>query len=414
MRPLRILHITYDRFPYDILVRRVCNAAVDGGVQVDMLCSRRPAEPRRETYRSVEIHRLPISRPANRHLPLQLLHWVYFTLLAGVAATWMQLRRRYDVVHVHNMPDFLVFSALGPKLLGAKVILHVQDLCPELMTVKATGRKRQVLHALAVAQERLSTTFADSVVTVGWPFERLLLQRGVRPSKLAIVLNSADPELFPERRRILPRTTPPAQDNPLVFMYHGTMAARSGLDTTIRALALALPRAPHIRLDLMGSGDAIPSLKRLAEELEVADRVRFLPSAPTAERIVDFVVRGDVGIISYPVDGFMDLLLPTKAYEYAWLSRPMINSDTPAMRSMFSPGAAALCAPSDPAAFAAAIVELYHHPAKRVQMAARALADYEPYRWEAMGKRYVELLAALTGRTVAAGMMAEATSPRAW
>jgi len=412
MRPLRILHITYDTFPYDILVRRVCNAAVDGGVEVDVLCSRRSTETRTETYRSVRIHRLPIGRLRTPPLPQQLLHWGYFTLLAVVAATWMQLRRRYDVVHIHNMPDFLVFSALGPKLLGAKVVLHVQDLCPELMTIKARGRKRRILRTLAEAQERISTAFADHVVTVGWPFERLLLQRGVPPNKVTILLNSADPELFPEERRIPPRATTPTAEQPLIFMYHGTQAVRSGLDTAIRALALALPHAPHIRLELMGSGEATPSLKRLAQELGIAERVVFLPSAPTAERIVDFVVRGDVGVIPYPVDGFMDLLLPTKAYEYAWLAKPMINSDTPAMRSMFSPSAASLCPPSDTAAFAETMVDLYHHPEKRVQMAECALADYQPYRWEAMGKRYVELLAALTGRKAAPKMITEPGSAR--
>ncbi len=167
-------------------------------------------------------------------------------------------------------------------------------------------------------------------------------------------------------------------------MYHGTMAERNGVDTTIRALALALPQAPHLRLDLMGRGEGVPALKRLAAELGIADRVTFLNSVPS-ERIVDFVTHGDIGVISYPVDGFMELVLPTKAYEYAWLAKPMIASDTPAIRSMFSPGAATLCAPSDPAAFAAAIVDLYQHPEKRVWMAQRALADYQPYRWEAMG-----------------------------
>lgn len=397
MRPLRIAHITYDWYPHDILVRRCCEAAAADGVEVDVFCSRGPNEPVVETRNNVRAFRLPIGRKLAPPLPVQLLHWCYFMLLAGAVVTWMQLRRRYDVVHVHNMPDFLVFSALGPKLLRAKVILHVQDVCPELMTVKATGQKRRVLRALAVAQERVSTAFADHVVTVGWPFERLLLQRGVPPNKLTILLNSADPGLFPAARREPPRTLPPSAEDPLILMYHGTLAERNGVDTTIRALALALAQAPHVVLHLMGRGEGVPALKRLAQELGIADRVTFISSVPS-ERIVDFVTHGDVGVISYPVDGFMELVLPTKAYEYAWLAKPMIASDTPAIRSMFSPGSVTLCAPADPAAFAAAIVDLYHQPEKRVRMAERALADYEPYRWETMGTRYVALLAALSGR----------------
>ncbi len=411
MRPLRILHITYDWYPHDILVRRVCEAAAQGGVAVDVLCSRAPGEPRVETRKGVRAYRLPVSRLLAPPLPLQLLHWLYFTLLAGVVATWLHLRRRYDVVHVHNMPDFVVFAALGPKLLGAKAVLHVQDVCPELMTVKARGRKRQILRALAVAQERVSTAFADHVLTVGWPFERLLLQRGVPPGKLTIILNSADPGLFPAARRLPPRTTPPTAGDPLIFMYHGTLAARNGLDTALRALALALPKAPHIRLDLMGRGEAIPALKRLAQELGVADRVVFFNLVPS-EQIVEFVTHGDVGIVSYPIDGFMELVLPTKAYEYAWLGKAMIASDTVAIRSMFRPSSLVLCAPSDPAAFAAAMVDLYWHAEKRVQMAECAFEDYAPYRWEAMGGRYVELLAALAGREAKPAQVAQPVSRR--
>ena len=58
--------------------------------------------------------------------------------------TRLHLKHAYDVIHVHNMPDFLVFSALFPKLLGAKVILEVQDVSPELMAAKAKGRMQRI------------------------------------------------------------------------------------------------------------------------------------------------------------------------------------------------------------------------------------------------------------------------------
>ena len=132
---------------------------------------------------------------------MTILQWCWFLLLAGATVTWLHLKRAYDVVHVHNMPDFLVFSALFPKLLGAKIILEVQDVTPELMAAKAKGRQRKIVFRLATWQERISTAFAHHVITVGWPFEELLLQRGVPKEKITIILNSADPKLFPPLRR---------------------------------------------------------------------------------------------------------------------------------------------------------------------------------------------------------------------
>ena len=46
------------------------------------------------------------------------------------------LRRRYDLVHVHNMPDFLVLAACAPRLMGARVILDIHDVVPELYVSK--------------------------------------------------------------------------------------------------------------------------------------------------------------------------------------------------------------------------------------------------------------------------------------
>jgi hypothetical protein len=42
------------------------------------------------------------------------------------------LRRRPDVVQVHNPPDFLVSAALLPEALGARVVLDIHDLSSDM------------------------------------------------------------------------------------------------------------------------------------------------------------------------------------------------------------------------------------------------------------------------------------------
>jgi glycosyltransferase involved in cell wall biosynthesis len=114
--------------------------------------------------------------------------------------------------------------------------------------------------------------------------------------------------------------------------------------------------------------------------------------------VADFVQQGDIGIIPYPSDGFMDLVLPTKAYELALMRRPIIASDTPAIRSMFRPGSIALCEPSSIDGFAEAIIDLYRHPQKRAQLVASAEQDNMKYRWELMAERYQQLIASLAAK----------------
>jgi glycosyltransferase involved in cell wall biosynthesis len=394
MSSLRIASITYDWYPFDPRVRRLAEAAVDAGYGYDVICLRQPQEQHYEVCNGVRIHRLPVDRGFGRPLILTILAWCWFLMLAAVLITRLHLRHAYDVINVHNMPDFLVFSALFPRLFGARVILDAMDLSPELMKAKAKGRGRALVIRLAIWQERISTSFADHIITAGRPFEERLLLRGVPPEKLTIILNSADPKLFPPSRQVHPRPASSSEEEPFILMYHGTLSERNGLDIALRAFAQAYRDAPHLRLDIQGRGEHLPVLQQLAIELGVSDRVRFTDPCPS-EEIVDFVVHGDVGIIPYRLDGFQDLVLPTKAYEFAWMRRPMIASDTPAIRSLFRSESMILCDPSKPEEFARAILDLYHHPEKCARMVDLAAADYEPYRWEKMAVHYKQLLGSL-------------------
>lgn len=399
MSSLRVGTITFDWYPYEVRALRTAESAIEAGHEVDVICLRQPGAKSYEVHNGVRIYRMPMSRSVGGSLPRKLLQWSWFLLLAGAVVTWLHMRRRYDVIHVHNMPDFLVFSTLFPRLSGAKVILDVQDVTPELMAAKAKGRHRELVRRLATWQERISTAFAHHVVTTGRPFEELLLRRGVAPEKITNILNSADTRLFPPARRCPPPYDHAEEAQPFILMYHGTLAERNGMDIAIRALAIARRTVPQLRLDIQGNGDHLPALKRLVADLNLEDAVVFKASTPP-EELVDFVVHGDVGIIPYRHDGFADIVLPTKAYEFAWMCRPMIASDTSAIRSMFRPQSIVLCDPSSPESFADAIVDLYRHPEKRANMAASAFDDYEPYRWELMAERYEQLLSSLCGKQI--------------
>src|SRR5947209_13495828 len=154
MSPVRIATITFDWYPFEPRALRLGQAAADAGYAVDVICLRQPHEKRYDIVNGVHIYRLPMSREYSRSLPMAVLGWCWFLLLAGITITYLHLKHAYDVIHVHNMPDFLVFATLFPRLLGAKIILDVQDACPELITEKAHGKLREVAILLATWQER--------------------------------------------------------------------------------------------------------------------------------------------------------------------------------------------------------------------------------------------------------------------
>jgi hypothetical protein len=64
----------------------------------------------------------------------------------------LHIRNRYDVIHVHNVPDFLVFAAWYPKLSGARLILDIHDIV------------RTAYVKLLQAIEKMSASFVDHVI----------------------------------------------------------------------------------------------------------------------------------------------------------------------------------------------------------------------------------------------------------
>ena len=400
MTLLHVGMISFDWYPFEVRSLREAEAAASAGHRVDFICLRQPHEKKQEIYHEVHVYRLPINRSYNGSLPLTIFQWCWFLLLAAIKIARLHMKDRYDIVHVHNMPDFLVFAALFPKLLGARVILDIQDVSPELMGAKIQGKGllSKIVICLAIWQERISSAFAHHVVTTGEPFTKLLVKRGVPEKKISSILNSADPQLFPvERRCPLPydSSSTPLESRPFNFMYHGLLAKRNGLDIAIRALAIARRSVPQLRLVIQGIGDQLPFLKELAVTLGISDSVIFTDAPVPPDKIVDFVVRGDAGIVPYRYDGFEEYVLPTKAYEYAWMHRPIIASDTYAIRSMFRPESIYLCHPTRPESFAEAMIDLFQHPEKRATMIASAAEDYLPYRWELMAETYQQLLRSL-------------------
>jgi glycosyltransferase involved in cell wall biosynthesis len=117
-------------------------------------------------------------------------------LLAAAILAGRAFRRRYDLVHVHNMPDVLVFSALVPKLFGAKIILDLNDPMPELMMTIFRLREETLLVRLLKKFEAWSILFADAVLTTNEAFRKLFVSRSCPAQRIEVIMNSPDEEIF--------------------------------------------------------------------------------------------------------------------------------------------------------------------------------------------------------------------------
>jgi glycosyltransferase involved in cell wall biosynthesis len=322
---------------------------------------------------------------------MQLWEYLAFAAWATALVTLRHLREPYDVVQAHNVPDFLVFAAIFPKLRGAKVILDLHDLMPEFFASRFGGGLQSRLARAVLFQERLATSFADQVITVTELWRSRLVRRGVPAEKVHVVMNLPDPQDYPIREPVVRQT-----DGPLTVVYHGTLTRRYGIDVLLLAFALARKRVP-LRLLIHGRGEYRDEAIQLGEELGLGTDVTWSGGHLSSAELVTLITRGDIGVVPNRNDLFTDEILPTKLMEYAALGIPSLASRSTAVESYFTDEMVRFVEPGNAEDMAEALVELANHPEQRATLAANAQRFSRQFQWTDQAAGYVALVDSLSG-----------------
>src|SRR5438477_13129778 len=101
MISLRVCAITFDWYPFDVLVRRTAEAAADAGYQVDVICLRQPGQKVHEICHGVQVYSIPMYRSFGRSLAFTILKWFCFLISAGVLVTRLIFIKRYAISLIH-------------------------------------------------------------------------------------------------------------------------------------------------------------------------------------------------------------------------------------------------------------------------------------------------------------------------
>ncbi len=198
----RVVAVAYSSFPADPRPRRAAETLARQGASVEVICLKETEdEPQHESFNGMEITRVPLKRRRGGKLTY-LLQYGWFILISGAILAVRTLKKRYHLVHIHNMPDFLVFSALVPKILGAKVILDLHDPMPELMITIFGLREDSFAVRVLKKLEKWSLGFADVVLTVNEACKKIFSTRSCPPEKINVIMNSPEEMIFQFRKAI--------------------------------------------------------------------------------------------------------------------------------------------------------------------------------------------------------------------
>jgi glycosyltransferase involved in cell wall biosynthesis len=391
--PFDIVHLAFTFFPADTRVKREALAAAGSGGRVAVVALRGTDEPGEEDVGPVRVIRLPGRKTRGGPVAYLSQYASFVWRCRGLLARDPRFRR-VRIVHVHTLPDFLVWAASPATRRGARLILDLHEIFPEFTAAKYPGLAGRLATRIARWLERDARRRADVTITVNRPIERLIASRNIgRPERVVLVHNSADPADFGPPRP--PTTEPPSQRVELV--YHGTLTLVYGVDVAVRGVALAAERGARVHLTILGDGPERHALARLARDLSADLVVTF--EAPIPQRALrERLSRANAGIVPTRLNGMTRFSLSNKLLEYVHLGMPVLAARLPSYEHYLGEDSAWYWTPGDAEDLARTIGRFAAaSPEERRSRAARAQHNLEAIAWPHERARLVALYRGLLG-----------------
>jgi glycosyltransferase involved in cell wall biosynthesis len=389
----RVCMVSYSFYESDNRVIRYAEALAKRGDSVEVFALRRnPQMPKEEVISGVKVLRIQDRFGKNEKSKASFLLPVLRFLFASSSR---MMRRhyiqRYDLVHVHNIPDFLVFAAWYPKLLGAKVILDIHDIVPEFFASKfRSSHASNLVRGLRLV-EKISAGFADHVIISNHLWLDKFILRSARREKCSVFINHVDARLF------RPRTRNDHSDKPIV-LFPGGLEWHQGLDIAIRAFQQLRSRIPEAEFHIYGDGIMKPKLQELVKELGMNGSVRFFNPLRIQE-IAEVMAGANLGVVPKRADSFGNEAYSTKIMEFMSVGVPAVVSDTKIDRYYFNESVVRFFESGNAEALAEAMYDILTNPQMRRDLVERALEYVSLNSWENHRADYLHLVDSLCARS---------------
>ena len=282
--------------------------------------------------------------------------------------------QRIDLMHSHGLLATF-YCALARSIFGARVpIVYHQHGFHHHNHGVLTRRAR-------IAAEKWLATYVDRVLPVSTSDrERLLRERYVDESRVRLVYYGLPPAAIDaseiQSARSEMRLTP---ESPVVGLV-GRLHPQKGIDTFLRAAALAKRERPGLTFVVVGVGELEGEMRALASSIGMNGDVRWLTNGT---RGVVATPSFDVGVLASRWEG-----LPLVLLEYMAAARAIVTTRVDGCVDAVTPTEAEIVDPDDPPAMAAAILRLVKDPELARRRAAAAQARFHSaFTLEAMVRR---------------------------
>lgn len=380
-----ILMIAYTNYSTDARVIKEAETGIENGLNVDFICLKEIGKAMIEKINGVNVIRLNHFRYRGKSYSQYFLSYLRFFIKCTIKTTLLYIKNRYKIVHVNNMPDFLVFCAIVPKICGSKIILDIHDPMPAILLINSTSIYKKMGAKLLLCQEKLSSRFADSILTVHEPIKNdILVKDGIPAKKITVVANFADDMLFAANEDY-------SLNEHLKIISHGTISDRIALDDVLNAIK-NIKHKDKLFFKIIGQGNFSSRLKQLIIELNLQGIVDYEDKFYDYKKLPGIVKAYHLGIASYVPSVATAYMLPVKMLEYILLGIPFITIPNKAIKHFLNDDECLFYDPADMSSLTNLLNDITSNPHVLLTKREKLLAVREKFLWSSEQKKYAHHL----------------------
>lgn len=336
---MKIVMLTPDCYMIDRRILLEAKSLIKAGHQVTLLAGFETAKEEHFEQDEIRIHRYVYDWDDERLKTIRKKFPNNEKLQLFVNKAYMFLAKRF--LEVSPFEQFMISKALEFEA----DVYHIHDL-PCLKAGYYAAKKRNVplvydAHELYYAQEVLPARlqksyfflekkyirYPDVVITVN-PFIARLMAERYQISEPQVILNCTEiPNNFdPQTTKSQLREKGKIPNDYKVVLYQGWISPERNLETLIKSVKY-FPE--HTCLAIIGYGDYELTLRQIAEQEGLTDKIFFLGKIPS-EEILNYSAGADLGVIPYqPIDDNHLYCSPNKLFEYIIAGVPVIANKLP-------------------------------------------------------------------------------------
>jgi glycosyltransferase involved in cell wall biosynthesis len=362
----------------DPRLRRQAEALLADGFSVTVICRADPAN--KTSVPGARVLEYP-APPAGTGPAAFAAEYLYSLTMAGLLASFELVRHGFDFVQVGSTPDIYFLLARPLRWLGRRVVFDFRDPSPETYAARYDSPGGLLYRAL-LWLEWNSFRAADRVLVVNDSLRHIARSRGGVDNDQIATVRAGPAFARGQRGREVPWLRAGRQH---LCCWVGLMGPQDSVDLALAAVAeLVHGRGrTDCSFAFVGTGDALPALRRQAADLGISDYVSF-PGWARESLVLDYLATADLGL----EPNTEDYISPVKVMEYMTEGLPVVAFET--QETVRLAADAARYAPRrDTAAMAALIDELLDSAPARAQMGRAGQLRMRSFiAWEHQAVRY--------------------------